>query len=545
MDSRKILVIGLDGATFRLIDPWIAEGKLPNLAAMQSRGSRGSLRSTVRPESSVAWSSFATGVNPGKHGVFGFVSSMPDYRFRINTSQNVQATRFWQIAGKHSKQVGLLNIPMTYPPETVNGFLVSGMLTPSTHSQFTYPPQLKNELLGTVGDYIISVDDINSGKEAFIKEVQRGTDLRCKAALHLMRSRPWDLMVVVFIALDRLQHFLWSDMDAVHPRHSSNDGRRFGNAILEQYRHLDTMVGELWRQAGDDTIVILVSDHGFNGFHKTLHVNAWLRQVGLVHYTATSSTSLENRAEQLRHSQVLRRIKRRLPFIREIKLANLWQQTEFARHVDWSQTKAFFSAESAIRINLAGREIKGCVSPGREYEELREEIAQQLLTLRDPETGQAPIEAVYRREDLYDGPYLESAPDLVVEPKRHESMAQDNYVLSSALADTLFGTINPRSGNHDLEGIFMACGPGIRGGVKLHDARIIDIAPTILHAMGLPIPGDMDGRALVEILDDAENAQEINGASAIAGPYPPQDEVFDETEKQQAMERLRSLGYLD
>jgi len=545
---QKVLVIGLDGATFRLIDPWIAAGELPNLARIQLAGSRGRLRSTVRPESSVAWTSFATGMNPGKHGVFGFASVQQDYKARINTGCSVRVPRFWQHVGRFGRQVGLFNIPMTYPPQQVNGFMISGMLTPSTQSQFTYPPELRDELLGVLDDYIVSVDGIGKCKSDFIQSLRRCTELRCQAMLHLMRSRPWDLFVVVFIALDRIQHFLWSDMDSEHPRHSSEDGARFGQAILEQYRQLDTIVGELWRRAGDDTMIVLLSDHGFNGFHKTLHLNAWLRQMGLMHYTATPPADHRSWASRLQNNPFLRRVKQRLPLIREMRLAGMWQQAHFTRRVDWSHTQAFFSEECAIRINLAGRESMGCVQLGQEYEELREQIIRQLLALRDPETGTAPIVAVYRRENLYEGPFLDTAPDLIVEPKRSQPNAADNYVLSPALEEAVFSTNNPRSGNHDLDGIFMVTGPGIRAGVELDGAQIIDVAPTILCAMGLPIPKTIDGRPLKEIFEGAfTRVQEREKESPSDGKAPSVagDTVFRKDEEKQVLERLRSLGYLD
>jgi predicted AlkP superfamily phosphohydrolase/phosphomutase len=542
---QKVLVIGLDGATFRLIDPWIAAGDLPNLARIQLDGCRGKLRSTVRPESSVAWTSFATGVNPGKHGVFGFASVQKDYKIKTNTGRSIRAPRFWQHLSRFGRQVGLFNIPMTYPPQPVNGFMISGMLTPSAQSQFTYPPELRDELLGVLDDYVISVDSVGKGKSKFIELLRRCTELRCQGALHLMRSRPWDLFVVVFVALDRTQHFLWSDMDANHPRHCPADGAIFGQAILEQYRQLDAIVGELGRQAGDDAIVVLLSDHGFNGFHKTVNLNAWLRQIGLMHYTVPYLGDHNSWASRLRSNPFLRRVKRRLPFIRDMNLMSSWQQAQFTQRVDRSRTRAFFSQERAIRINLAGRETMGCVQPGREYEELTQQLTQQLLALRDPETGFAPIEAVYRREDLYDGPFLETAPDLIVEPKRADANAANNYVLSPALEETVFYADNPRSGNHDLDGIFMAVGPGIRAGVELNGARIIDVAPTILYAMGLPIPKAMDGRPLVDMFD--ATFRHILGKVYLSeeASLTAKDKVFSETEEEQVLERLRSLGYLD
>lgn len=547
MGVSKILVIGLDGTTFRLILPWIAAGELPNLGRVQRTGSCGSLRSTVRPESSVAWSSFATGVNPGKHGVFGFAHVLPDYGVRINTAQSVQAPCFWQIAGQFDRNVGLINIPMTYPPQPVNGFMVSGMLTPSTQSQFTYPPDLRSELLSTLGDYIVNVGDISRGKGAFVEALDRCIELRCEATLYLMRSRPWDLFVSVFTESDRIQHFLWSDMDTEHPRRSVQDGGRFGQAILQHYRQLDAILGKLWRQAGDDAVIIVLSDHGFNGFHKTLFLNAWLHQMGLMNYTVTPSTDRRIWTSRLRHSTLLRYVKRNLPFVRDMRLTQVLRHAQFARRVDWPHTRAFFSEERAIRINLVGREAMGIVQPGEEYDRLREQIIQQLLALRDPETGATPIEAVYRREELYEGPFLDKAPDLIVEPKRSEPKAVDNYVLSPALEAEVFGIDNPRSGNHDLEGIFMASGPGIRSGLELKGAHIVDVAPTILHAMAIPIPEDMDGRPLKEIFDSSFiPPQDRGGTSSISRASPAAgNRVFSEADEQEVLSRLRNLGYLD
>lgn len=502
--KKKVIVIGLDGATFRLIEPWAQAGKLPTFAKLLKEGARGNLRSTIRPESSIAWSSFATGENPGKHGVFGFVVHREDsYSTDITTAKSVKSARLWNIVSDYGKKVVILNVPMTYPPQPVNGCLVSGMLTPSLKSRFTYPDGLAQELLTALGDYVITVHGTHQDKEAFVNEVKYCTEKHKEAALYLMKKCEWDLFAVVFTELDRLQHFLWADMDPSHPRHDPE--RALPNAILEYHQYLDKILMEILENVEDgSTTVMLISDHGFNGFYKTVHLNTWLRdQELLALHREHSQSGLINLLLQLRSSSALIKVKRALPFLKDVRLSTRsLDGLRFESMIDWQHTKAFYSEVGGIRINLEGREPEGIVKPGLEYESLRENLKETLETVKDPETGLPIFEAVYKREDLYWGPYVKRAPDLIVEPKRDEDDPRKNYALAhnvSTNEQSFLSLSNPRTGNHTLDGIFVAFGEGIRPGVEIKQSSILDLAPTILSTMGLSVPESLDGKVLQEI----------------------------------------------
>lgn len=536
--AERVIVIGLDGGTFRLLQPWAREGRLPTLARIMEEGTWGTLRTTVRPESSVAWTSFMTGVNPGKHGIFGFARwKGRGYSYGINDSRNIGAPTLWHILSEQGKRVGVLNVPMTYPPSPVKGFLVSGMMTPSLQSPFTFPDDLAQRLLASVGDYVISVDGLGRSAEELLARLNYCTQRRKEALLYLMEEYEWDLLVAVFIAPDRIQHFLWAEMDPHHPRHDPQ-ADDLSEDILKCYAQLDEIIGSLLDVVDDRTLLFIVSDHGFNGFHKMVNLNAWLEAQNLLAFRSR----LKGRAApiffRLRSLPGLRRIKGALPLVGRADLSRSFLPS-LEDSVDWAETKAFFSPEGGIRINLKNREPQGIVEAGSEYEALRGEITEGLLNLRDSETGFPVIDSVYRREDLYRGPYLECAPDLIAEPLRHEEDPGGNFALSSAPIGPLFDAQTPYTGNHTLDGIFLAWGKGLRHG-PLQGVQIIDLAPTILHALGLSIPRHMDG----EVLDIFEGKERDPHYVEDFTPLGEKESAISPEDEETIRRRLAGLGYL-
>ena len=502
------MVIGFDGATFRLIDPWVQAGKLPTFAKVLNGGVRGNLRSTIRPESSIAWTSFATGKNPGKHGVFGFAAHKENsYSTGINSARSIRSARLWGIAGDYNNRVVVLNVPMTYPPQPINGCLVSGMLTPSLKSPFTYPENLAHDLLSAVDGYTITVHDPGHDEAGFIRKVSHCTEKHKEATLYLMDKCEWDLFVVVFTELDRLQHFLWACMDPSHPRHDPQRAGRHGAALLEYHQCLDQILREILERVGDDTVVMLISDHGFNGFYKTVHLNTWLKDQGLLtlHRDESGKLGLDKLLQGLSSSQPLVRMKKALPFLRDMRISTpSLTNLRFENLVDWQNTRAYYSEIGGIRINLEGREPAGYVKPGAEYESLREDLQRVLTALEDPETGLPIFENVYKREDLYWGPYVERAPDLIVNPTRDDDDPRKNYAVAHNVPTKDMSFLDPsnlRTGNHTLDGIFIAFGDGVHRDVEIDRVSIMDLAPTVLYTMGLPVPEDMDGKILRDIFE--------------------------------------------
>lgn len=559
----RVMVIGIDGGTFRLIDPLLQDGQLPTFARLIQEGVRSTLRSTIRPLSPPAWSSFMTGKNPGKHGVYGFFEARSDsYALKVANSRSIKARTLWEILSKGGRRVVTFNIPMTHPPYPVNGFMVSQLISPSMGEEFTFPPELSERIKSQFPTYLegLKVDpsrerDIHRKKELILESMRRSTEERKRVMLYLMSEGYWDAFATVFTETDRLQHFLWADMDPTHPQYHA-PGPKHRTAIQEHYRDLDSMVEKVLEALGGDTILFIVSDHGFVGVHKQFHINHWLASQGLLTIRGRMTQSSIELASRLRGSPLYRplrkaalaipssRLKSRLRAATKTKLI---KGSLFERDIDWEQTKAYWIPGQGIRINLLGREPQGIVAPD-DYSSLRESIKEALYEVVDPETNEQVVEYVYEREAIYDGPFLERAPDLVVELHRDEDSAR-SYTFSARIdlqhLDGIVGVINRKSGEHHPDGILLAWGPHIVRGLKLEGAQIVDLAPTILYSLGLSVPSDMDGRILEEIFTPDFKEQNPPRYLEAEEEILTREYAYSQEEEGDIRERLRGLGYLD
>jgi len=401
---NKVFVIGLDGATLDLIRPWGAEGKLPHLAKIMKKGAFGELRSTIHPLTAPAWTSFMTGKNPGKHGIFDFISIAPNsYDVRYNNARSCRAPSLWKILSQTGKKVISINVPFTYPPEQVNGILVSGLDTPSTRGVFTYPPSLGEELKKHLGDYIIMAQ-YRQGRAGYLEEMFRMIEKRLATVEYVLGKHPWDFFMVVFSATDIVQHTFWKYMDPDHPQYVRQEAAEFGDAIFRVYERMDSVIGELLTNLDEDTTLMIMSDHGAGALKKAVFLNKWLEEEGLLQPVQSSSIIQSGGSFW---KSLLGILKRRMP--RGVKetafrlfpeLKEKFNSYLVASHIDWAQTKAFsFGVHGSIFINLAGRQPAGTVASGREYEVLRDEIIAKLSLLADPDTGELVIRRVHRREE--------------------------------------------------------------------------------------------------------------------------------------------------
>lgn len=559
---NKVLVLGLDGATFELIKPWAAAGYLPTLKKLMEQGAHGSLRSTTPPMTGPAWTSFATGVNPGKHRLYDWIArDEGSYTFSPVTALDMEAPTLYTLLSEAGRRVCALNVPMTYPPTPVNGVLVSGLPAPSTKVQITYPPNLYQEILENVGDYILYPDPgqaySEAGVDAFLERLYRTTDLRIQTLDYLRGREAWDFAMVVFNGTDTISHAMWKYMDKTHPLHDPAAALKYGNAIRDYYSYLDGKLAPYVDSLPDDTTLIVMSDHGFGPFHKFIHVNNWLLQEG---FMATNKG-------------VLAQVKRTM-FTHGFSPMNVYDtmmrvglgslKREVVRgqgqgllktlflsfeDIDWSRTQAYSLGNvGQVYINVVGREPQGCVQPGAEYERVRDEIMAKLQTLRDPETGELVVESIYRREDLYSGDHLEKAPDIVFLPRRLEYFGFGEYEFGShKIIESMRRGI---SGTHRMNGIFMAYGAAIQPGSVVENASLYDLAPTILRLMNEPVAEHMDGRVLDEtfVPDVAAAIAQRRGersheqSDMPGGQYTP--ESMSAEDKKVLADRLRSLGYV-
>jgi predicted AlkP superfamily phosphohydrolase/phosphomutase len=553
----KILVIGLDGATFDLLKPWLAEGHMPNLQKLIAHGVSGELESTVPPLTASAWVSFATGVNPGQHGLFDFVFPRNgSYEVMVANPQARSAEAMWNVASRHGKRVAIISVPMTYPPEAVNGVMLSCFMTPSPQSEYTYPPELKQELIQQGFQFETAVSELHRSGDVskFLDEVAQSTKNRVETVQYLLRREAWDLFTFVFQSTDLLQHELWRLFDVTHPRHNPQEVARYLPAVKKFYDQLDEYLGQLIEAAGSNATTIVMSDHGFGRVTSLFYVNNWLLEHGYLVPKRGLWHTLKLWSFKLGWTPM-----HVFKWLTYLHLSWLRQGVRFGKQyglskkvffsfddIDWSRTKAFsFGNFGQVYLNIQGRQQHGIVTP-RDAAALCDEITRGLMAYPDPMTGQPFIERVIRKDEIYAGAHYDDAPDLTALSKNLEYVSFGTTDFGS---NQITGRIFGMTGYHRMNGLCILRGPGVRAGETLAGARILDLAPTILYALGVPLP-TMDGRVLREVFDDDFLAAhpDLSGAKRENLTGLPAngtgDGVYTEEEEALVQERLRELGYL-
>ncbi len=558
---HKLLVIGLDGAPYPLIQAWSAAGYLPNLAHLIANGSFGVLRSTIPVHSPTAWASFITGLNPGKHGVFDFVRrEAGSYHLRYLRANQIEGTSLWRLLSQHGYQVGVMNVPMTYPPEPVNGFLISGLGTPS-YVAYTYPPELSG-LLHEQG-YRVNKDEFYQPghEDEWLADIYDTSQRRAEMTVRLLQEKPWDFFMIVFRNTDEICHFFWRYMDETHPDHDPDAPARFKTAIRDYYQRVDGWVGDILGTAGPDVNVVIMSDHGAGPLYKDVFLNEWLWQQGWLQFRAGSpaqqaSHSLARRLGLTRKniSDTLTRLHlHRVEVLIKKALGDRIQvlprdeRPEFTTAIAWPQTSAYsFGYYGQIFINLKGREPEGIVAPGAEYEALRQEIAQRLRQLVDPADGQPVVDQIFFKEALYHGPHLDEAPDIVCLMRGLTYITRKGYEFAAERGVLFRAPYTHESGSHRLEGILIAAGPDIAAGQTLPEHPIYDLTPTLLHLLHCPVPTTMDGQVITEILASQFQEQHpIQYSEETGDGREVNEDAWDEAAEAEITERLKSLGYLN
>lgn len=577
MRNPRVWIAGLDGATFALIQPWVAEGHLPVLQRLMGEGVVGELRSTFPPLTGPAWGSFMTGKTPGRHGVLEFFRrEQGTYRQVLNSARDLDGKTVWKRLSEAGKYVGVIGVPLTYPPEAVNGFMITGLLTPAGARDFTYPPDLLDEIEAHVGQCRVRHDEKyrQGNPEPFIREQYEILENNTEVALYLMRNKPWDMFMVHFYGTDRMQHELWHVMEPLHPQHSRLERQRYGNVILDFFRQVDASLGRLIEELDKegDVVTLVMSDHGFGPVCKFINMNTWLLQQGLLRLKRTPATWLRHQLFRLGLSySTAAKWVLRLGFGRQTVRMGRARREELQRQlflslddVDWSRTQVYSIGNfGQLYVNLQGREPQGCVAPGDAQERVLEDLSQRLMAMADPETGQTVVEMILRREDVYDGPYADQAPDLLFFTRDMEYKAMG---LSDFSSHRVFNPVYGCTGHHRMDGIMIWRGPGvIREGEWVEGARICDLAPTILYIFGQPVPPEMDGQVLSDIFTPEfrtqhplvrfesdrtatkgvrAGSQRRSSKPSAGGDGQEEEEAYSEEEEAQVAEMLRALGYV-
>jgi len=551
--ANKIMIIGLDGVPLDIIQPWVQGGHLPNLQRLIDSGVVGQLRSTIPPTSGPSWSSFVTGMNPGKTGIYDFLYRKEGtYSFPpVNASQRGGTTMFRYLSNA-GYQVGVLNLPMSYPVEQINGFMVSGWMTPYAATDYIHPAGLSAELEREIGDYrIYPTETFAEGRrETFLKATYDLLDMRTRTATYLARTKPWDVFMAVFFDTDRVLHQLWHYMDPDHAWQAYEEDRE--RIVREYFEKVDESIGKLLEYTDDETLVIILSDHGMGRANNFIVLNNWLLDTGLLRLKRDPWTRFKEFT--FRRGFTLRNVHQvadRLHLARQAEYVAGYFVDHLLKiaflsflDVDWSQSKAYSFGRhlGSIYVNVKGREPQGIVEPGAEYEAVRDEIERMAYEFRDPRTGRKLIGEVLRREEIYSGPYLEQAPDLILRPSEPSDIF---FGLADFGHRETVSTVYRYSGMHRDHGMLIMNGPGVRQGRGVEGAVIQDIAPTVLHTMGLPVPADMDGR----VLDNAFAEEYMESFPVdIGAPAAADDELdwtgYTEEGEKEIMDRLEGLGYL-
>jgi len=559
--SKKVLFIGLDGATFDVLDPLIDRGLMPRLKQFIDEGVRGPLETTIPPITPTAWVSWMTGKNPGKHGVFEFLlrrkgsGALPDTPV---SSRSRDGLPFWDVLGQMGKQAIVTNVPCTYPPGMVNGVMISDFLTPRGRHDFTYPESLIEEVESRFGPYELYITEVYTpgNVDKILDQLFTELDYKTKVNRYLMEQYGWDVFATHYWGTDRFQHELWHLLDEKHPFFDRKEHDAHISRIHEYWHAVDSTIGELCADVGDDATVYMGSDHGFGPIEKFLCFNVWLIDEGLLVLKRDALTLFKRAIFRLGLTPDLAyrsAMKMGLAHLRLsvgvtnrsklMKLANLLMLS--LEDVDWSRTVAFSKGNyGQIFINLRGRDEHGIVEPGSEYESVMRQVIDKLRALVDPEAHQPLIGPIWRREDLYTGPHIDEAPDIQFLPS---DMANKPLGTLDLTSNKFITPVYGNSGDHRMHGVMLGRGPELRRGARFEGARIIDYAPTILHSFGVEVPSDMDGRVLEEIFSEeylAENPVRVSKTASLDYDAPDKSPAMTEEESEEIRARLRGLGYL-
>ncbi len=437
--KQRVFVLSLDGVPHSFLKAEMSQGRMPNLSKLVPQGSFQRMRSVLPTISSVAWATFMTGKNPAKHGIFGFVDHRPNsYQVFIPTSLNMTSKTLWEIISEQGKKVVVINVPVTYPVRAVNGILVAGFLA-TNMKKATYPAEIAGQL-EEMG-YRIDVDaaQARTSLDEFLQDLRFTLEKRVQAMLYFMDHHPWDYFHLHVMGTDRINHFLWEHWEQGH--------HQYAPAFLNYYGQIDEILGLVAGKLGDDVHLILMSDHGFCSIEKEVNISRYLVDRGLLKFAPSPPRGLQD---------------------------------------IHPSSRAYTLIPGRVYLNMKGREPEGGVDPS-DYQRLRDEVAEILLDCQLPETEQRVIRKVLRREEIYHGDNLTTAADLIAVPF-------DGFDLKADVKKETLAEKTGLVGMHTYDDAFLY----LRGQHAVpEDVEIVDLLPTILSMLGLPIPQDVDGRSVI------------------------------------------------
>ncbi len=496
--GKKVILIGVDGATWDLIIPWVEQGELPAFQKIMSHGSWGKLQSTIPPLSPPAWTSIFTGTNPGKHNIFGFLKRKKDSYFVTPISSNDrEAVPLWKYISGSGRRSVLLNIPFSYPPDKINGIMTTGLGTPSRDSDFTHPKDFKKRLLKEFPEFDVDFNEdlIELGSDRDPADhIIKITASQIAAAKKLLVEEECDLFAAVFRSTDVVQHYYWYQEEMV----------------LKTYKQIDCFMEWVQENLRPDQILMICSDHGFAPIHTNIYVNNWLERAGFLSLkkglkkkkkkgtsgVLPSAEAIQVMMLKMGLKNLVSRLKRSSlvePLIRSLFSSD---RVQYLFDIDWERSKSYFLDGSfgMININLKGREPKGCISK-KDREKMIQIIMRKARDIKDAASGGMVIEEIFRGEDVYHG-QSSRIPDIVLVSKEGYNLV-GGYNYSGEITEK----VESRFGEHSKYGIFALQGQGVENKKDIDGLEVYDISPTIMRVLGMDIPRSMDGKVMGEVLD--------------------------------------------
>jgi predicted AlkP superfamily phosphohydrolase/phosphomutase len=529
------LLIGLDGATFSILDPLMENGTMPFLKEFVRMGTRAELMSTTNPLTPPAWISLVTGRTPGNHGVFDFIwaeERKTDHYFTLHNFGDIKCETIWSIVSRHKGSVCSLNFPMMSPPPAVTGCVVPGLVSWKHLRRNVYPADLYEKLKKLPGFNAKELAwdfELEKKAEKGVAEEEyehwvefhiRRERLWFEIARYLMKHEPCDLMAVLFDGPDKILHMGYRFLDPKLLTDSPSDWEsKIRNLCLEYFRELDGFIAEIVNLAGTDTRIFMASDHGFGPSREVFRVNAWLQSKGYL--TWKDLTGLDEKSRES-------------------------AQRVIDRHfvlLDWDKTSAYArtNTSNGIYIRVAKNSEQTGV-PLEKYESFRTHLIEELKEVRNPETGEQIIQRILTKEEAYPGSNNEQAPDLMLVMRDHSFISIHNK-------NPIIYRRPHIEGTHYPEGIFLARGPGIRKGEAVSPLSIEDVTPCLLYSLGLDVPKNFDGQMPAQVFENSyadtypvkigEPTKSVDSGTGETG-----EDSMNEEAKKEIFEQLKALGYM-
>ena len=541
MLDRRVLVIGLDGATWKILQPLMKGGYLPNLSRLYENGASGTLRSTDPPLTPVAWTSCFTGVNPGKHGVFGFYQCRhPEHGWALNNANMIKTPQVWDYLSNSGKKVAIYNVPMTYPVHQVNGVLISGFDTPSNKSEYTYPQSLKPQVekMGYKIDLFIKrrgrdyVSD--KGREKLAEDLADLVRKRTQICMDITRSvGVAELTVIVYETPDRIQHYMWDAIENIVEQKGPLNPLDL--QVINCYKALDTAIGQ-WIQLVNPTQVLIVSDHGFQKLRSEFLVTRWLIEHG---YTVPSAKRSASTRHGLRTflKKCFGFLADRIEILEKIRANRFAVNRSMVEQIDWDHSVAYAGEASENSIYIRSESSRSDIEAGALAQKIKD-----LLSIETDKDGKPILPQIKTRDEAYQGPESHNAPDLIL---GFVPGIESSTTLTGTQGQYIRGSGHKGAGCHAPDGIFLLWGEGVNPTNQI-ESEIADIAPTMLYLLNEPIGESMDGR----VISGAMSKEWIVAHPPAYSEYADllnnrQPTNHSDSDSEKIAKRLADLGYLD